>query len=111
MSLVYSTDRGRMCPVCQEAVAECRCPTAGQAAVPGRIVARLRAERQGRGGKIVTVVDGLPANAEFLKALCLDLKKACATGGAVGDGTVELQGDQRDRIRERLRARGFTVKG
>jgi translation initiation factor 1 len=111
MSLVYSTERGRMCPDCRQAIAECRCTTGAEATVPDRIVARLRIEKQGRGGKTVTVIDGLPNNPTFLKALCQDLKKACGTGGAVGDGAVEVQGDQRDRIRERLRARGLTVKG
>jgi len=59
----------------------------------------------------VTVVYDLPRNAEFLKALAQDLKRACGTGGAVGDGTVELQGDLRDRVRDALRKRNFIVKG
>ena len=111
MSLVYSTDRGRMCPDCGASVAACQRKTAGEGPLPDRIVARLRIEKQGRGGKTVTVVDGLPDNAAFLKALCGDLKKACGTGGTVGDRSVEVQGDQRDRIRERLRTQGLTVKG
>ena len=111
MSLVYSTDRGRICPDCGRAMAECRCATDGQAAVPDRIVAKLRIDKQGRAGKTVTVVYGLPHNAQFLKALCHDLKKACGTGGSTGDGSVEVQGDQRDRLRQCLRAKGFLVKG
>jgi translation initiation factor 1 len=47
----------------------------------------------------------------FLKTLCAELKRACGVGGAVGDTSIELQGDVRDRLRELLRARGFTVKG
>ena len=31
-------------------------------------------------------------------------------GGAIKDGAVEIQGDHRDRIAERLRALGHTVK-
>ena len=34
------------------------------------IVAKLRLEKKGRGGKSVTVVYDLPANAAFLKELC-----------------------------------------
>jgi len=68
-------------------------------------------EKKGRGGKMVTVVDGLPNNADFLKELIQELKRACGTGGAAGDGLVELQGDLRDRIREVLRDKGFIVKG
>ena len=79
--------------------------------MPARPVAKLRMEKSGRGGKMVTVVDGLPRNAAFLKDLCSELKRACGTGGAVGDGAIELQGDLRDRLRECLRAKGFVVKG
>ena len=79
--------------------------------MPDRIVARLRVEKAGRGGKTVTVVYGLPRSAEFLKDLCKELKRTCGTGGAVSEDTVELQGDHRDRIRDLLLKKGFVVKG
>jgi translation initiation factor 1 len=79
--------------------------------VPVRVVAKLRVEKAGRGGKTVSVVYDLPRNAAFLKELCQALKRACGAGGAVRDGAVELQGDLRDRIRELLRQKGFGVKG
>lgn len=79
--------------------------------MPDRITARLRMERAGRGGKMVTVVDGLPSNATFLEELAGSLKKACGTGGTVRPGAIELSGDVRDRLRALLSARGFTVKG
>ena len=78
---------------------------------PGAIVAKLRMEKKGRGGKMVTVVDGLPNNADFLKELSQELKRACGTGGASGEGFVELQGDLRDRVRELLTKKGYVVKG
>ena len=59
----------------------------------------------------MTVLFGLPANRAFLDALCRDLKKACGTGGAAGDDSIELQGDQRERLRDILGRRGMTVKG
>jgi len=108
---VYSTDAGRLCPDCGAPTAACRCATGGDEAVPIRIVATLRIEKAGRGGKTVTVVAGLPRNAAFLKNLCAELKRACGTGGAVGDGTVEIQGEARDRVRAHLRAKGYGVKG
>lgn len=83
----------------------------GDEPVPERVTAKLRIEKKGRGGKEVTVVDGLPRNGAFLEELARDLKKACGTGGTVADGCVELQGDRRDRLRGLLAARGFTVKG
>jgi translation initiation factor 1 len=68
-------------------------------------------EKKGRGGKTVTVVYGLPQNAEFLKELSQELKRACGTGGTVVDGGVELQGDLRPRVRDVLAQRGYIVKG
>jgi translation initiation factor 1 len=81
------------------------------AAMPKRITAKLRMEKTGRGGKTVTVIDGLPENAAFLKDLCSELKRLCGTGGAVVAGGVELQGDLRERIRPALMAKGYIVKG
>ena len=50
-------------------------------------------------------------NAAFLKDLCAELKRACGTGGAVFDDTIELQGDLRDRVRDYLLKKNFAVKG
>ena len=112
--LVYSTDGGRTCPKCGWPIDNCQCSktlSSGNEKLPDRVVAKLRMEKKGRGGKTVTVVDNLPNNAAFLKDLCQDLKRACGTGGAVQDGAIELQGDLRDRVRARLAAKGFVVKG
>jgi translation initiation factor 1 len=109
---VYSTAHGRTCPRCGWPENDCRCSRAGtQQPVPSRVTAKLRMEKKGRGGKTVTVVDGLPNNDVFLKELCSDLKRTCGTGGAVVDGGIELQGELRDRVRDLLTARGFVVKG
>jgi translation initiation factor 1 len=110
--LVYSTNLGRVCAGCGWPTRDCKCnQQADDEPIPGRIVAKLRLEKKGRGGKTVTVVAGLPQNGAFLKDLCQDLKRACGTGGTVVDCGVELQGDLRDRVRESLLKKGFTVKG
>ena len=112
--LVYSTDRGRICPTCGWPIDNCQCSsrqTRANAAIPDRIVAKLRMEKKGRGGKTVTVVYGLPNNAEFLRSLCGELKRACGCGGASTDDGDELQGDLRDRVRAHLESKGYAVKG
>ena len=112
--LVYSTDLGRVCPDCSRPVRDCVCGTRADESLPsrpGKIVAKLRMEKKGRGGKMVTVVAGLPRNAALLTDLCQELKRACGTGGAVSDDTIELQGDLRERIRDFLLKKGFVVKG
>ncbi len=111
--VVYSTGIGKVCPGCGWPVKDCKCSSkrAVEEAVPGRIVAKLRMEKKGRGGKTVTVVYDLPNNAAFLKELAQELKRSCGTGGAVAENTIELQGDLRDRVREFLNKKGWTVKG
>jgi translation initiation factor 1 len=111
--LVYSTGAGRICPDCGWPEHDCKCSRdrVPSESIPARVVARLRVEKAGRGGKTVTVVYDLPRNAAFLKELSRALKRACGTGGTAGDGTVELQGDVRDRVRDWLAKQGYVVKG
>jgi translation initiation factor 1 len=110
---VYSTATGGTCPTCGWPQRDCKCSSqfVRDEPLPPKIVAKLRVEKKGRGGKTVTVVFDLPANAAFLKTLAGELKRACGTGGSVAANTVEIQGDQRDRVREVLLTKGWTVKG
>jgi translation initiation factor 1 len=111
--LIYSTDTGGKCPVCGWPQRDCQCSSRRDAieAVPARVVAKLRMEKKGRGGKAVTVVYGLPRNPEFLRELSRDLKRSCGAGGTVIDDGVEIQGDLRERVRDALSKRGYVVKG
>ncbi len=110
---VSSTGAGRLCTTCGWPVTDCKCSSqfARDEAVPTRVVAKLRVEKKGRGGKTVTVVYDLPENQAFLKDLCGELKRTCGVGGAVAENTVEIQGDQVARIRPVLVKKGWTVKG
>lgn len=109
--VVYSSDKGRVCPTCGWPANDCRCSKRLDEPIPAKVTAKLRIEKKGRGGKSVTVVDALPDNGPFLEELAKALKKACAVGGTVKPGAVELAGDVRDRVRPLLAARGFVVKG
>lgn len=111
--IVYSTGTGRACPKCGWPAGQCRCAATlrrGSEPVPERVPARLRLENR-PSGKNVTVIDGLPANRAYLDDLCRHLKKACGTGGTAGEDWIELQGDQRERLRELLEKKGLQVKG
>lgn len=109
--VVYSTRSGRICPRCGWPEKDCRCSSVFEEAVPERITARLRLETKGRAGKSVTVVDGLPKNSGFLKNICQELKRSCGTGGRTAEDCIELQGDQRERLRDVLHRKGWTTKG
>jgi len=71
---------------------------------PARAVVRM--ERKGRGGKEVTVVEQLELKPSQLEQWLKDLKGALGCGGAVENGTLVLQGDQRKRLPALLEARG-----
>jgi translation initiation factor 1 len=110
---VYSTGAGSLCKKCGWPARDCKCSSRSNRddPVPPRIVAKLRMEKAGRGGKTVTVVYDLPRNEAFLKELASELKRACGTGGAVVENTIEIQGDLRDRVRALLANKGWAVKG
>ncbi len=78
--------------------------------VPRDGVVRLFRDRGGRNGKTVTVIHGLPERGAALEARASELKRLCGAGGTLKEGVVEIQGDHRDRVAERLRALGYTVK-
>ena len=109
--LVYSTEGGRVRP--PEARPENHPAASSRPGSPRGLpndgVIRIFHERGGRGGKVVTVIRGLPSGLALLD-LAADLKRLCGAGGTVKDGTLEIQGDHRERIADRLRERGHTVK-
>jgi translation initiation factor 1 len=109
MGLVYSTEGGRMCPVCRRAMASCLCKTAPKP-VAGDGIVRVSRETKGRGGKAVTLVRGLPLDDAALASLAKRLRSACGAGGTVKDGVIELQGDHVDRLEPLLQAEAWTVK-
>lgn len=98
--LVYSTDAGRIRPT----------EDASEVAPAGDGVVRLKKESKGRGGKGVTLVTGVPVSSDELKALAKELKKLCGTGGTVREGVIEIQGEQRERLKPFLESKGYRVK-
>jgi translation initiation factor 1 len=74
--------------------------------------ARVRVSREvsGRGGKGVSVISGLPLGTQELDELATRLKKLCGAGGAVKDGTIEIQGEHRDRLVAELQKLGYEAR-
>lgn len=73
-----------------------------------RVIVRL--DRKGRGGKTVTVVEGLQLSDGEGEALLKQFKTKFGTGGAVKSGALELQGDHCDGIMAELAKRGYRPK-
>ena len=106
--LVYSTDAGRMCPDCRQAVASCICKAQQLPKTDG--VVRVSLQTKGRGGKSVTLVKGLPLDALALAAMAKQLRAACGSGGTVKDGVLEVQGDHVATVMAALQKQSYVVK-
>jgi translation initiation factor 1 len=100
-NLVYSTTSGRINSKTEPEIV-------GTAYADGAL--RVRRETKGRSGKTVLTISGLTGSPEQLNALCSELKKKCACGGAVKDGVIEIQGDKRDQVTAVLQQKGYQVK-
>ena len=109
MGLVYSTEGGRMCPRCRQALASCICKAAPRPA-GGDGNVRVSRETKGRGGKAVTLVRGLSLDEAALAQLGKRLRSVCGAGGTHKDGVIEVQGDHADRLVALLQAEGWRVK-
>lgn len=72
-------------------------------------VVRIQLKRLG-GGKMASVVTGLPLDEDDMKDLARSLKQKCGVGGSVKDFNIEIQGDKRNVIKAELEKKGYTVK-
>jgi len=111
--LVYSTESGKICPLCQKSVSECSCKKKkprSQTNIKIDGIIRIKREVKGRKGKTVTTVSGFQIKADELKNLATQLKRRCGTGGSVKDGVIIIQGDHRDTLVTELKNRGFKAK-
>lgn len=97
--LVYSTEIGRI----REDIPPISRPK-------GDGIVRIQRQTSGRKGKGVCIITGLDMEDTKLQKLAGELKKKCGCGGAVKQGTIEIQGDKRDLLKQLLQAKGYTVK-
>lgn len=104
-------DRPPRCEHCGELEEACRCPPPQQQRLPPeKQTARIAVEKR-KNGKRVTVVRGLPAEGNDLPALLTDLKSHCGAGGTLKAEELEIQGEQLERVRQKLLQIGYKVKG
>ena len=107
--IVFSTDGSHLtgCPTCGQH--PCVCPAVADL-VPAATKLTLRLDKKGRRGKAVTLLSGLPPAGGYAAGLLKKLKSHCGTGGAIKDGLLEIQGDQRDKVQTFLEGLGFPVR-
>ncbi|MCF2907935.1 MULTISPECIES: translation initiation factor [Pseudoalteromonas] len=100
--LVYSTESGRIKHT--ETPAEPEVKLFKDGAV------RIERQTKGRKGKGVMLVVGIDPAEHDLKKLAKTLKSKMGQGGALKDGVIEIQGDDRNKLKALLEAQGFKVK-
>lgn len=79
-------------------------PVRASHVTPPRAVVRI--DRKGRRGKEATIIDKLDLAPDALLDWLDDLKRGLGCGGTLEGEAIVLQGDQRDRARRWLEARG-----
>ena len=99
------------CEVCKRPLVQCACPRneSGTVLLPkDQPVCVCREKR--RQGKTVTVIKGLDHVASNLDAILAKLKSACAAGGTIKEGRIEIQGDHREQALSLLQDLGYPAK-
>jgi len=77
---------------------------------PAQQKVTVRLDRKGRGGKSVTVIEGLQLTEKQQEMLLKRLKSGLGTGGTVRDSALEIQGDHRDALISTLEKMGYRPK-
>lgn len=67
-------------------------------------------DSNGRKGKIVTVITGFQHNPQTMQEIARILKEYCGAGGTVKGMSIEVQGNQKVRIAQKLRDLNYRVK-
>lgn len=108
--LVYSTEGGRVRETFSPHNRKLSAAAPQQAPRPGGPpddgVVRVQRDKRGRGGKTATTITGLPGSEPELEALLKALKQHCGAGGTREGRVLAVQGDQRERLMEKLAAMG-----
>ena len=77
---------------------------------PAQQKVTVRHDRKRRGGKSVTVVEGIQMSQKEMKSLLKQLKAGLGTGGAVKDTAIEIQGEHCNAVMDVLEKMGYRPK-
>lgn len=108
--MVYSTDGGGVHLTPHNRKLAPPPPQQRPGTPPDDGVVRVQRDKKGRGGKTATTITGLPGSESDMDALLKTLKQHCGAGGTREDRTLIIQGDQRERLVEKLTALGHKPK-
>ena len=94
-----------MCDVCGLPKEICVCEEIAREQQEIQISAVAR-----RYGKMVTIIEGINVADIDINSLTSELKGACACGGTSKNGTIELQGDHKQKVKQVLQKMGFSAE-
>ena len=109
-TLVYSTDRSVPRRKSREKAGKhenLKLKNSNKSNTP-RLTVQL--ERKGRGGKLVTVINGLQMPRKKKEGLLRQLKTRLGTGGTITDTTLEIQGDHCCPVIDAMASMGYAAK-
>ena len=103
-------ERPVTCERCGLPYGRCTCPRGSDGKILLPQDQKVRVQRESRRGKTVTVVTGLDPKASDPGAILKQLRTALGAGGTVDGGTIEVQGDHREKVLDHLRSLGYRPK-
>ncbi len=68
---------------------------------------KVKLDTKQRAGRVVTLIEGFVGKDEGLKELEKKLKSFCGTGGSSKDGSIIIQGDQREKVMQWLQKNNY----
>ncbi len=68
---------------------------------------KVTVDKKHRAGKVVTLIIGFAGKEEDIQELSKKLKSFCGTGGSVKDGTIIIQGDNKEKVFQWLFKNGY----
>ena len=78
-----------------------------QTILPAEQKIKIRLDKKHRGGKMVTLIKNFIGTNADKEDIGKKLKTACGTGGAVKEGEILVQGDNRDKVLQWLLKNGY----
>ena len=71
---------------------------------------QVKLDRSGRRGKEVTMITNIQHNPQVIEELESKLKQHCGAGGTSYAKTIEIQGNQVEKVKKFLKKEGFDLK-
>ena len=113
--IVYSDDPKDLVKMSGQDLRDQKYQIANDAVEKNNYTVVFRIEKNGRGGKTVTVVDQFPPHENFIKELTKEMKSKCGVGGSYNmtetSASIEIQGDKREAIKKILEQKKIKFKG